>query len=41
MHATSMTLNKTSSAALTDTKPHYHLPDGLRGVAALVVIFTI
>lgn len=27
-----------SSAALTDTKPHYHILDGLRGVAALMVV---
>ena len=33
-----MTPNKTSAAAFADTKPHYHLLDGLRGVAALVVI---
>ena len=28
-----------SSAAYADTKPHYELLDGLRGVAALVVIW--
>lgn len=33
-----MTSNNTSAAAFADTKPHYHLLDGLRGVAALVVI---
>ena len=33
-----MTPNNTSAAAFADTKPHYHLLDGLRGVAALVVI---
>ncbi|MBF1604930.1 MAG: acyltransferase, partial [Prevotella shahii] len=27
-----------SAGAFADTKPHYHLLDGLRGVAALVVI---
>lgn len=27
-----------SSAAFTDTKPHYNILDGLRGVAALVVV---
>lgn len=30
---------KISSAAFTDTKPHYDLLDGLRGVAALIVIW--
>lgn len=30
---------KISSAAFTDTKPHYDLLDGLRGVAALMVIW--
>ena len=38
IHTTSMTPNNTSAAAFADTKPHYHLLDGLRGVAALVVI---
>lgn len=28
-----------SMAAFTDTKPHYHILDGLRGVAAIMVIF--
>lgn len=28
-----------SSAAYADTKPHYALLDGLRGVAALLVVF--
>lgn len=28
-----------SSAAFSDTKPHYHLLDGLRGVAALLVVW--
>lgn len=30
---------KTSSAAFTDSKPHYDLLDGLRGVAALIVLW--
>lgn len=30
---------KTSSSAFSDTKPHYELLDGLRGVAALLVIW--
>jgi peptidoglycan/LPS O-acetylase OafA/YrhL len=30
---------KISSAAFADTKPHYHILDGLRGVAALMVIW--
>lgn len=33
-----MTPNPISAGAFADTKPHYHLLDGLRGVAALVVI---
>ena len=28
-----------SSAAFSDSKPHYELLDGLRGVAALLVVF--
>lgn len=32
-------MSKTSSAAFADTKPHYDLLDGLRGVAALIVIW--
>ena len=32
-------MEKISSAAFTDTKPHYALLDGLRGVAALMVIW--
>ncbi len=28
-----------SSSAFSDSKPHYELLDGLRGVAALVVIW--
>ncbi|HEY8402038.1 MAG TPA: acyltransferase, partial [Cytophagaceae bacterium] len=31
-------MSKISSAAFTDTKPHYHILDGLRGVAALTVL---
>ena len=30
---------KISSAAFTDTKPHYNILDGLRGVAALMVLW--
>ena len=32
-------MSKISSAAFADTKPHYRLLDGLRGVAALLVIW--
>lgn len=32
-------MQKISSAAFADTKPHYELLDGLRGVAALLVIW--
>ncbi len=32
-------MQKISSAAFPDTKPHYELLDGLRGVAALLVVF--
>lgn len=32
-------MSKISSAAFTDTKPHYNLLDGLRGVAALLVLW--
>ena len=34
-----MSNSKISAAAFADTKPHYDLIDGLRGVAALMVIF--
>ena len=34
-----MSNSKISAAAFADTKPHYDLFDGLRGVAALMVIF--
>ncbi|MBR5849039.1 MAG: acyltransferase [Bacteroidaceae bacterium] len=34
-----MQKNTTSSATFADTKPHYELLDGLRGVAALLVVF--
>ncbi len=34
-----MTNLKTSASAFADTKPHYELLDGLRGVAALLVIW--
>ena len=34
-----MQKNTTSSATFVDTKPHYELLDGLRGVAALLVVF--
>ncbi len=32
-------MKQTSSAAFSDTKPHYELLDGLRGVAALLVVW--
>ena len=32
-------MSNISSAVFADTKPHYHLLDGLRGVAALMVIW--
>ena len=32
-------MSKISAAAFTDTKPHYNIIDGLRGVAALMVVF--
>lgn len=34
-----MNNNPTSAAAFADTKPHYSLLDGLRGVAALMVVW--
>ena len=34
-----MQKNTISSAVFSDTKPHYELLDGLRGVAALLVVF--
>lgn len=34
-----MSKTKISAAAFADTKPHYELLDGLRGVAALLVVF--
>lgn len=34
-----MIQSKISSSAYSDTKPHYEILDGLRGVAALMVIF--
>lgn len=34
-----MTKSEISSAAFSDSKPHYELLDGLRGVAALLVVF--
>ena len=38
-HKQLMSNSKISAAAFADTKPHYDLLDGLRGVAALMVIF--
>lgn len=32
-------MSNISSAAFADTKPHYNLLDGLRGVAALMVMW--
>ena len=32
-------MQKKSSTALLDTKPHYDLLDGLRGVAAVLVVW--
>ena len=32
-------MSRPSSAAYADSKPHYELLDGLRGVAALLVVF--
>ncbi len=32
-------MSRPSSAAFADSKPHYELLDGLRGVAALLVVF--
>ncbi len=34
-------MEKISSAAFTDTKPHYDLLDGLRGVAALIMYLKV
>ena len=34
-----MQKNTFSSANFADTKPHYELLDGLRGVAAILVLF--
>ena len=33
-----MSLNKISASAYSDTKPHYELLNGLRGIAALMVV---
>lgn len=35
-----LSISGAPSAAFTDTKPHYHILDGLRGVAALTVVCT-
>ena len=32
-------MSKISSAAFADTKPHYDILDGLRGVAAIMVVW--
>ena len=32
-------MQQISSAAFSDTKPHYDLLDGLRGVAAITVVW--
>ena len=32
-------MSKISSAAFADTKPHYDILDGLRGVAAITVVW--
>ena len=32
-------MSRPSSAAYVDSKPHYEILDGLRGVAALLVVF--
>jgi peptidoglycan/LPS O-acetylase OafA/YrhL len=34
-----MPTDRISAAAYRDTKPHYEILDGLRGVAAFIVIF--
>lgn len=34
-----MSETKVSAAAFADTKPHYNILDGLRGVAALMVVW--
>lgn len=35
-----LSISGAPSAAFTDTKPHYHILDRLRGVAALTVVYT-